>query len=29
MEVGRDWHGFHYWIASHLERIWFYMSYCG
>jgi hypothetical protein len=29
VEVGRDWYGFHYWIAMHLERIWFYMSYYG
>jgi hypothetical protein len=21
MEKGRDWYGFHYWIASHPERI--------
>jgi hypothetical protein len=21
VEVGRDWYGFYYWIASHLERI--------
>jgi hypothetical protein len=21
VEVGRDWYGFHYWIASHPKRI--------
>jgi hypothetical protein len=26
MEVGKDWYGLHDWIASHLERIWFYVG---
>jgi hypothetical protein len=29
MEVGRNWYGFHYRVASHLEGLRCYMGDCG